>query len=158
MCVPPRFGSLSVQVRLPSLDIRALRLYRFARFPPEGYSMRALPLAALLLVAFPLMAQAELLRLDVTYTNGQIIDGPLSADLSKLPEFVNTSFLLNGSGAGLLMGTCFGRRWCLATMRGTRPCWMSSLRRPVPTAAAWLSPRSLISTPPKTRRRSVAGS
>jgi hypothetical protein len=38
--------------------------------------------------------------MDVTYTDGQILSGPLSADLTELPSSVNASFLLNGTTAG----------------------------------------------------------
>ena len=57
-------------------------------------------LASLLLLAFQTTAHAQRLRMDVTYTDGHIVSGPLSADLTELPASVNATFLLNGSAAG----------------------------------------------------------
>jgi hypothetical protein len=39
-------------------------------------------------------------RVDITYTNGQIVSGPLSADLDVLPASVHAFFLLNGTSSG----------------------------------------------------------
>jgi hypothetical protein len=64
--------------------------------------MRTFLLASFLLVVAPAAAQAQYLKMEVTYTDGHIISGPLTADLTELPEFVHASFLLNGSGAGVL--------------------------------------------------------
>lgn len=53
-----------------------------------------------LVTPVPQAAQAALLKLDITYTNGQILSGPLSADLTELPTSVLASFTLTGSTAG----------------------------------------------------------
>ena len=54
----------------------------------------------LLLLTLPAPAEAAPLRLDITYTNGQILSGPLSADLTELPTSVLASFTLTGPAAG----------------------------------------------------------
>jgi MYXO-CTERM domain-containing protein len=58
-------------------------------------------LAPLLLLALQAPASAALLQLHVTYTNGQIVSGPLSADLTELPESVEAFFTVSGSPAGV---------------------------------------------------------
>ena len=58
--------------------------------------MRRLPFVLVLLCTVPAAAQAALLQIDITYTNGQILSGPLSADLTELPESVLASFTLSG--------------------------------------------------------------
>jgi hypothetical protein len=62
--------------------------------------MRAFLLASFLLLVAPAVVQAQYLKMEVMYTDGHIISGPLTADLTELPEFVHASFLLNGSAAG----------------------------------------------------------
>jgi len=62
--------------------------------------MRNLLLATLLFWTVCATAQAQRLKIDVTYTNGQILSGPLSADLTELPASVNAFFVLNGTQAG----------------------------------------------------------
>lgn len=62
--------------------------------------MRKLLLVTLLLWTVCATAQAQRLRIDVTYTNGQNLSGPLSADLTELPTAVNAFFVLNGTQAG----------------------------------------------------------
>jgi PEP-CTERM motif len=51
----------------------------------------------LLTLQLPEPAVAAPLRVDITYTNEQILSGPLSADLTELPTSVVASFILNGS-------------------------------------------------------------
>jgi hypothetical protein len=53
------------------------------------------------LMILPVAAQAAMLRVDITYTNGQILSGPLTADLDVLPDSVFASFTLS-SAAGTL--------------------------------------------------------
>ena len=53
--------------------------------------------------AIPIGAGPPPFRLDVTYTNGSIIDGPLLFGLSSLPSSVSASFVLRGG-----VGTTFG--------------------------------------------------
>ncbi len=63
-----------------------------------GWAFAVLPL---LLWTLQAPADAAALKLDVTYTNGQILSGPLSADLTELPTPVLASFTLAGSAAGV---------------------------------------------------------
>ena len=60
----------------------------------------AFAVAPLFLWTLQAPAEAAPLRLDITYTNGQILSGPLSADLTELPTSVLASFTLTGSAAG----------------------------------------------------------
>ncbi len=57
----------------------------------------AFAVVMLLFVTLSMPAVAATLKLDITYTNGQIVSGPLSADLTELPEFVLASFIVDGS-------------------------------------------------------------
>src|SRR5574337_1678883 len=57
-------------------------------------------LVPLLLVVLPSAAQGVPLQLDVTYTIGHIVSGPLEADLTELPASVHAVFTVNGSGPG----------------------------------------------------------
>jgi len=58
--------------------------------------------AVLSLLLLILQAPADAaLRLDITYTNGEILSGPLSADLAVLPASVLASFTLAGSTEGV---------------------------------------------------------
>jgi len=52
---------------------------------------------SLLFVNLSTPAGAATLKLDITYSNGQIVSGPLSADLTELPESVLASFIVDGS-------------------------------------------------------------
>ncbi len=63
--------------------------------------MRRLPFVLLFLWALPVAAQAAPLRIGITYTDGQILSGPLTSDLDALPESVFASFTLS-SAAGTL--------------------------------------------------------
>jgi len=63
--------------------------------------MRAATFVLLLVLTLPAVAQGTLLKVDVTYTNGQILSGPLTPDLDALPESVLASFTLT-SPAGTL--------------------------------------------------------
>ena len=59
--------------------------------------MRRLTLACLVVLAFRAPAEATLLQLEVTYTDGEIVFGPLTPDLNgQLPASVLASFLLSG--------------------------------------------------------------
>ena len=62
--------------------------------------MRTLLLTTLSILAVCATAEAQRLRIDVVYTGGQILSGPLSADLTELPPSVNALFVLNGTTAG----------------------------------------------------------
>ena len=104
--------------------------------PPPARSGRANilrrgALAPLLLLALQAPASAALLQLHVTYTNGQIVSGPLSADLTELPESVEAFFTVSGSPAGVFSiadvveaSLAFGDVTC-----GTRATWRASARR-----------------------------
>jgi hypothetical protein len=69
-------------------------------FSTKDKLMRSLPLVLLLLLTVASTTQGALLRIDITYTNGQILSGPLSADLTELPESVLASFTLIGTTEG----------------------------------------------------------
>jgi hypothetical protein len=56
---------------------------------------------ALLVLILPATAQAGMLQVDTTYTNGQILCGPLTPDLTELPASVLASFTLNAETAGI---------------------------------------------------------
>jgi hypothetical protein len=62
--------------------------------------MRRLPYVFVLLLSLAPSAQGAVVQVGILYSNGQIVSGPLSADLAELPEFVLASFTLNGAGAG----------------------------------------------------------
>ena len=64
---------------------------------------RYLPCAATilaLLLALPAAAPGGLLQIDVTYTDGHILSGPLSCGLMQLPTSVQASFTLNATAPG----------------------------------------------------------
>jgi hypothetical protein len=63
--------------------------------------MYRMPLLLVLLLTFPAAARAAPLRIDITYTEGHIVSGPLTPDLEALPESVFASFTLS-SPAGTL--------------------------------------------------------
>lgn len=63
--------------------------------------MRRMPFVLLFFWALPVAAQAAPLRIDITYTEGRIISGPLTPDLDELPSKVTASFKLS-SAAGEL--------------------------------------------------------
>jgi hypothetical protein len=56
---------------------------------------------ALLLLILPATAQAGMLQVDMTYTDGRILSGPLTPDFDALPASVLASFTLNAEGAGV---------------------------------------------------------
>lgn len=58
--------------------------------------MRGLLGLLVLVSTLPAMARAAVLRIDVTYTDGRIVSGPLTPDLNILPESVFAFFTLNG--------------------------------------------------------------
>jgi hypothetical protein len=62
--------------------------------------MRNVPFVLAVLLTLPTAAQGALLRVDITYTDGHVVSGPLTADLDVLPESVIASFTLGGTAAG----------------------------------------------------------
>jgi hypothetical protein len=63
--------------------------------------MRRLLFVLLFFSALPVAALAAPLRIDITYSEGKIISGPLTPDLDVLPELVFASFTLNDAGGTL---------------------------------------------------------
>lgn len=61
----------------------------------------AFAVVLLLFLTLSTPADAATLKLDITYTNGQILSGHLSADLTELPESVQASFIVDGSAGGV---------------------------------------------------------
>lgn len=84
---------------LPSGSILSFLLRRV--LPHESRLIGTLTVVLTLLLALPAAAQAARLKLGVTYTNGQILSGPLSADLTDLPDSVYASFTLKAVRGGV---------------------------------------------------------
>ncbi len=65
--------------------------------PTRDIVQRILMAIVMLAITVPAMAEEAIYQLNVTYTGGEIISGPLSFGLSTLPDSVNATFVL---GAG----------------------------------------------------------
>lgn len=63
--------------------------------------MRRLPFVLLFFWALPVAVEAAPLRIDIVYTEGKIISGPLTPDLDVLPDSVFASFKLSSANGTL---------------------------------------------------------